>query len=298
MARPPRLHVPNGIYYVQLRVNSGQLLLRDAHDVSELNLLLANALSLSNARLHAYCWTPTDAHLALQISEVPVGRVVQLITGTYARRMHRRLGHSGALFQRHRTVLVVGELYLLKLVRYIHWIPVRRDPWSSHQMYLGNTKQSWVQTSEVRQLLARRGLASREAYARWMAEHLSASDIEQFSKAPRCVPTRLISQELIETPRLIQVPSSLSPALLQPLIDAVCKALDVTHAELASASRRRAVSLARALVAWHAVRSGIGTLKHVADCLGRHPSTLTIAIAHYKESRSALFNMPVSQLRN
>jgi putative transposase len=306
MARPPRLHVPNGIYYVQLRVNSGQVLLRDAQDVSELNLLVANALALSDARLHAYCWTSIDAHLAIQISEVEIGRVVQLITGTYARRVHRRLGQSGALFQRYRTVLVVGDLYLLKLVRHIHWLPVRRElahepsqyAWSSYQTYLGNTKQSWVCTSEVRRILARRGLQDRESYARWMAKPLSAADITQFTKSARCIPARLVSHEIREPPRLLKTATPINADSLQVIIDAVCKALNVTQAELASPSRRRRVTLARALVAWHAVRSGMGTLKYVAHCLGRHPSTLTMAIAHYKESRSALFNMPVSQLPN
>lgn len=306
MARPPRLHVPNGIYYVQLKINSGQVLLRDAQDVAELNLLVANALSLTDARLHAYCWTSSDAHLAIQISEVQIGRVVQLITGPYARRVHRRLGQSGALFQRFSTALVVGELYLLKLVRYIHWLPVRRElasapehySWSSYQTYLGNTKQSWVYTSAVRRILAHRGVRSRESYGRWMAKHLSDADILQFSKATRCIPSRLVVQEVQAPAELMPSPATMPADSLQPIINAVCKALDVTHAELSSPSRRRRVTLARALVAWHAVRSGMGTLKYVADRLGRHPSTLTMAIAHYKESRSALFNMPVSQLQN
>jgi putative transposase len=306
MARPLRLHVPNGIYYVQFKVNTGQALLRDAQDVSEFNQLVANALSLTDARLHAYCWTSTDAHLALQISEVPIGRLVQLITGPYARRVHRRLGQSGALFQRYRTVLVTGELYLLKLVRYIHGVPARRGlasepslyPWSSYQTYLGNTKQSWVHTADVRQILARRGLQTRDAYVRWMAKPLSTPDVVRFNKASRCIPLRLLHPDNPEPPPLLPAPVEVTPASLQPLIDAVCRTLDVTQAELASPSRRHRVTLARALVAWHAVRSGMGTLKNIADCLGRHPSTLTMAIAHYKKSRSALFETPVSQLQN
>src|SRR5688500_7628343 len=178
MGRYRRVHAPHAFYYIGLKVNAGQVLFHSAHDVAELNQLIANALELCDARLHAFCFVPREARFALQVSQVPAGRFVQLIAGQYSRRLHRRLGQSGGLFQRHRAILVLGERYFLKLVRHNQWTPVQMEycadpddyPWSSHRTYLGHVKQSWVSTTHVRKLLARDGANSHQAYRRWMRE--------------------------------------------------------------------------------------------------------------------------------
>lgn len=308
MARLPRLHVSNGIYYVHLRVNSGQTLLRDPADAAELNQLVANALSLCAAKLHAFCWTASEAHLAVQVSDVPLGRLVQLITGPYARRLHQRLGQSGGLFQRHRAVLVVGDAYLLKLVRYIHWVPVKlgltSDPrlhqWSSYHTYIGNARQSWVTTSLVKRAFVKRDSQYREAYSRWLRKRAAPEEATQFEKARGSLPAHIIvpsAREVAEDKESALLSAGAgTAAALEPAIDSVCRALDVTRAELMSPSRRHRASLARALVAWHGVRAGTGTLKDIAQCLGRHPSTLTMAIAHHRESAEALFAAALPEL--
>src|SRR5688572_28299205 len=200
MGRLQRVHAPHGIYYVQLRINSGQVLFPDEEDVAEFNLLVANALSICDARLHAFCWTASEARFAVQVSHVPVGRFVQLVAGPYSRRLHRRLGQSGGLFQRHRAILVVGDFYVLQLIRYIHWSPVRlglaADPaahlWSSHRNYLGYFRRSWVTTSVVRRLLDEQPEKHRKTYSRWMREPLTEDESLEFERSALCVPTRIV----------------------------------------------------------------------------------------------------------
>jgi len=64
---------------------------------------------------------------------MPVGRLMQRLSSQYARRVHRRQGNGGHLFQqRYHSLLIDPDAWLLKLIRYLHLIPVRsgavRDP--------------------------------------------------------------------------------------------------------------------------------------------------------------------------
>ena len=78
-------------------------------------------------------------------------------------------------------------------------------------------------------------------------------------------------------------------AVLDRLIESVAARLNVRRDELQSRSRRRVLSLGRAVIAWHATRASIATLSEVARHLGRHPSTLSIAIERYRLRRPDLF---------
>lgn len=73
------------------------------------------------------------------------------------------------------------------------------------------------------------------------------------------------------------------------LIDGVARILEVARADMLSASRRRRLSLARALVTWHATHSRIATLSEVARRLDRDPSTLLAAVERYRVQRPDLF---------
>jgi hypothetical protein len=63
-----------------------------------------------------------------------------------------------------------------------------------------------------------------------------------------------------------------------------------------SPSRRRSLSLARALVAWHATRNDVATLTQVAHCFHRNPSTLCVGVERYRRVRRDLFEEPMTNL--
>src|SRR6185437_17175223 len=90
----------------------------------------------------------------------------------YARRVHRRQGESGHLFQqRYQALLIDPEAYLLKLIRYLHLLPVRSgcvaDPddyeLSSHRAYLGTSEVPWLTTTAALRMLAERAGQTRSA---------------------------------------------------------------------------------------------------------------------------------------
>lgn len=79
MPRKPRLHVPGAVYHVILRGNNQQDLFFCAADYIHLNQLVDRSTNRLNASVHAFCWMGNHIHLAVQVSDVPLGRLVQWI---------------------------------------------------------------------------------------------------------------------------------------------------------------------------------------------------------------------------
>lgn len=302
MARLPRLHVPGGIYYVLLRGNGGEAIFYDTEDRYEFSRLVAQALRRSSARMHAYCWMANQVRFAVQISDVPVGRLVQRIAAQHSRRVHRRLGRSGHLFERgYRALLIDGEKYLPALVRYIHLTAVRSGlvadaadyAWSGHRAYLKLAKVPWLTTNVVLKMLARGAGDPTEAYRKYMRESDELEDTARFEHSSAQEPRVLGDERFISSLALRSRPKRRIGSIDQ-LIDGVARILEVPRPEMLSPSRRRRLSLARALVTWHATRSGIATLTEVARRLDRDPSTLLVAMERYRVQRPDLFtqNLP------
>ena len=299
MSRRSRLHVPGGVYYVVQRSNANQPIFTDAADYAIFERLLATMLARCRARVHAFCWEVDAIHLALQVTDMPVGRLMQRLSSQYARRVHRRQGNGGHLFQqRYHSLLIDPDAYLLKLIRFLHLIPVRsgtvRDPTdyalSSQRAYLGMTQIPWLTTSVALRMLAQRPEQSRYAYRRLMFEAPALDEGAHFERGcdddPRVLGDR---QFMADIPRHMRVyRSSYS---LDQVIDTVSCTLGVERSEVLSRSRQRRLSLARALITWYATERGVATLAEVARRLERDPSTLFVGVERYRNLRPELFNL-------
>ena len=82
-------------------------------------------------------------HLLIQVSEVPLGKVMQLIQQTYTAYYNKKYNRSGHVFeQRYKSILVDKDEYLLVLIKYIHNNPVKAHigdinyEFSSHSEYI------------------------------------------------------------------------------------------------------------------------------------------------------------------
>jgi hypothetical protein len=219
--------------------------------------------------------------------------------------MNRKLGQHGHLFQqRYWAALVEQHAKLPEVVRYIHLMPVRRgivrDPvdynWSSHHAYLGFAKTSWVTTGAVFRAVDSPGRYRREAYRQFMQEGLheiaasgrgadaaneASGRAEDAEFLARLAPRRRTQHD---------------PALLDRIINSVCTKLDVPREQMLSPSRRRSLSLARALVAWHATCNEVATLTEVAKRFQRNPSVLSVGVERYRRTRRELFEEPMGEL--
>ena len=99
MARKPRLHVLGALYHVMLRGNGGQSIFFADDDWEHFEALVAEGEGQFGNRIHGYCWMSNHIHLAVQVVEVPLSRIMQNRTFRYTRWVNKRQGGSVTCFK-------------------------------------------------------------------------------------------------------------------------------------------------------------------------------------------------------
>jgi putative transposase len=283
MPRLPRLHVPGGCYHVILRGNHREPLFGSTADRDRLAALVAEALLAHNARVHAFCWMTNHLHVLMQISDRPLGKLVQRIAVRYAKHRHRQMRTSGHLFERrYRAWLIDADAYFITLLRYIHLNPVKAGivqsaseyPWSSHRAYLGEESVPWVTTDFGLSFFGTSLEAARHAYARFMAQTIYASEDRILDDTPGEDPRVLGTDRFIASlPTMtIQPRSALT---LDQLLEQLCRELSLDAALVRSPARRRELTPIRIRFARMALQYRIASMQEIARYLNRSASSLS-----------------------
>lgn len=298
MVRRPRFQVAGGIYYIVQTGVAERPLFTNATHIDALESLLAAALRRTGTTALAYCWLPHQLHLCLRVQDVPPGRVIQGATSTYARKIHAHTENSGNLFaQRHRALLIDPEQWLLPLLSYLHWLPAslnRSDvpgkyPYTSHDCYTDKRSCAWLKPAMALSLLDATGLGlATDAYRHLMKHPPTIEQCQRLQSGndddPRVLGDVSFVDALPRRGRNVRSHTS-----LDRIIDMVALRLGLDRAQILSRSRQRALSQARAVIAWHATERGIITLTEVARRFRRDPSTLSIAIQRHRQISPELF---------
>lgn len=288
MPRQPRVHAPGSLYHAILRGNHRQTIFTAEDDYLAFEEILCAALERYGARLHAYCWMPNHVHLAIQVSDPPLGRIMHLLASRYARLKQKMVPTTGHLFERrYRAKVVAADQYLLTLVRYIHLNPVRAglaaDPtgyqWSSHRAYLGTVSVGWLEVALTLGLFDPSRAVARIAYQRFMADQPGDDEIAHIHPggdrpwAGPGPPAARLDWPAAST-------RSGVPRDLEAIVHEVACELGVDPADLASPRRLPRLVSARREIARRAIREGVATLSEVASRLRRAPSSLSELLAN------------------
>jgi REP element-mobilizing transposase RayT len=295
MARPLRLHVPGGFYHVTLRGNHRLPIFFTEQDRSLLDEIVAHVTIKYSARIHAYCWMTNHLHMAIQVCDPPLGRVIHQIASRYARTVQARLDTSGHLFERrYHGILVDTDRYLLALVRYIHLNPVDAglvtDPahyrWSSHMDYLGIASRPWVQTGFVLRMLGATRPSAEVGYLALMGKSLP-SHLEELPKPGKGSQTRVLGDESFQA-RINSDPHTprQDPNRLEDLVSECALRFGYSVELLASCSRQRGLAAARAWLGHEVVSTGATTICGIARRLNRSESTIRQLMLRYPRPRS------------
>lgn len=290
MARKKRIHYPGAFYHVMLRGNAKQDIFLGKRDVTRFEEILSQGLERYDIRLSAYCWMANHVHMALQVSDTPLAKMMQVLSQRYTGWFNHRYDRVGHLFQgRYRAILVDEQGYLREIVRYIHLNPVRAgivsDPaeyaQSSHRAYLDPMEKtaSWLSIDSVLRLF---GTAREEALARYrhfMGRPVEDDHLELLRKGGSHgdilgdddFVRKIEAGEQTAGPRTA-IPRDIS---LDDLTEQVAKKFQVTPDNIRSRARNRNITHARAAFAMTAVDHTCHTLKDVAAYLGREVSTLS-----------------------
>ena len=177
MARKPRLHYIGALYHVMVRGNGGQNIFADDDDRCRFYLFLQEGVEKFGHRIHAFCLMNNHVHLAIQVGDKPLARIMQNLCFRYTQWVNSKQKKVGHLFQgRYKAIVVDADAYLVELVRYIHLNPVRAKlvkipedyPWSGHRAYMGHEKLPWLTTEWVLLQFAQRLKTARTRYGEYV----------------------------------------------------------------------------------------------------------------------------------
>jgi putative transposase len=155
-------------------------------------------------RIHAFCLMTNHVHLAIQVGDISLARIIQNISFRYTRWVNWRGGRTGHLFQgRYKAVLVDADSYLLGLTRYIHLNPVRsgivREPenyrWSGHRAYLGLETIPWLTTDWVLSMFSSNVKRARREYGKFVEEGKGGGHQREFGRGS-AIDSRFLGDEI------------------------------------------------------------------------------------------------------
>ena len=257
MARKPRIHYPGALYHVILRGNAGDPVFFDEADRYRFYLLLQEGTERFGFRVHAFCCMTTHIHLALQVGEIPLSRIMQNLSLRYTAWINRRRRRTGHVFQgRYKALLVDSDSYLLELVRYIHLNPVRAGvvrfaedyPWSGQRAYLGLEVLPWLSSDWTLSRFFPDLTKARRGYAEFVNEGRAEGRRDEFHSGTcdgRILGDDRFAEEVLHRVNERDRP----PVRLPALIEAVCTQYGLTPEALRAPGKSRPASEARAQAA-------------------------------------------------
>ena len=286
MARKPRIHEPGAVYHVILRGNHQEPIFFDDTDRRALYSLLADGIAKHDHQIHAFCLMDNHVHLALQVHDIPLSKIIQNMAFRFARRMNSVLQRSGHLFQgRYKAVLVDSDRYLLELVRYIHSNPLRAGwrkllteyPWSSHRAYLHLDSLPWLSTDFILGILSDKPRTADARYRRYMDEDQSP-EVQELLRRGGEGDRRVAGRPIEGKARGRRTSyASVTPPAIEAILKAVENATGMRRDQLGAAGKDRRCALGRALAAWLVRREGGRTLAELSNVFHRDLSTLSSA---------------------
>jgi len=297
MARPPRLHVFEGLYHVVARGNNRQRIFRQPADYRFYLERLGRLLPQTETRCTAYCLMPNHLHLLLEPETRPLSRIMQRLQLSYSLHFNRQHRHVGHVFQgRYTAILCERDAYLLELVRYLHLNPVRaglaKRPdgwlWSSYGAYVG-VSQSPIELhmEPVLGQFSTDPRRARAAFREFVHEGLSAGHRADLYET---IEGRVLGSEAFAEAALR--PSRAKPerpvrATIEQILDCVAAAWGLERRTLQAPTRLRQAAQARAAAA-HIARDLAGhPLTAVARAVGRDVASLSAGLRRLEETRAS-----------
>lgn len=285
MARKPRIHFAGAHYHVMLRGNGGDDIFFEPSDRDIFLELLSENITRFNFRIHAFCLMTNHVHLALQVGETPLSKIIQNISFRYTRIINKKKHRIGHLFQgRFKAILIDAENYLLKLIQYIHLNPVRanivENPenylWSSHSAYLDLSSINWLTTHYILNYFSPDDAIARSKYKIFIAENHSNIQNINFETSNQKNFPAICDDAFMKNIESLQTHHTKKSVLaLGVIIKKICAFYQINEEQLHTKTRERKYVKIRAIIAWAAIEFNISTITKVALYFGREHSTMS-----------------------
>jgi len=291
-----------------LRGNGGQDIFFAPEDRYRLFLLIQEGIERFGHRVHAFCLMDNHIHLAVQVSDIPLSRIMQNLSFRYTRWINSRYHRMGHLFQgRYKALLVDENGYLLELVRYIHLNPVRSGlvarpedyEWCGHQAYLGKVNIAWLTSDSVLALFGSAVDVARNRYSSFVNDGMNEKHRSEFHEGGD--DSRILGEDVFLQQVISQV-EDIAPMKISIdiLLISVAQAFGIEVAEISGPSRNRCYTEARGVAAWLVQEMGHHPLADLARRMNRDPSALSL---HAKKIRDRMatdaeFKVKINQIKS
>jgi REP element-mobilizing transposase RayT len=293
MARKPRIHYPGAFYHVMLRGNGGQDIFFSDADRSRFYLLLQEGIERYKYRIHAFCQMTNHVHLAIQVGNIPLSRIMQNVSFRYARYINSEKNKIGHLFQgRYKALLIDGDSYFVELVRYIHCNPVRaglaENPneyqWSSHNAYLGKSSIPWLTVDLVLSQFADQKNRAGKLYDDFIQAGITEPHRHEFHRGT--FDGRILGDENFSEKALaLADEKSKNRRTLNQILDAVCWSYGLDQEILLEPGKKQPGAEARAIAAYLVQEEEHLSLTELGTVLNRDSSALSRAAGRIRERK-------------
>ena len=147
MARQARKVSPTKYYHVMMRGNNREKIFTHKEQKLYFIELLSNYKKPQpSVEIAAYCVMDNHVHILIAGEIDDLSEVMKRINIKYAMKFNKEADRIGHVFQdRYRSEVIVNDICLLQVVRYVHNNPVKAKivkrpedyPWSSYREYFG-----------------------------------------------------------------------------------------------------------------------------------------------------------------
>ena len=278
---------------MMMRGNGGEEIFFDDDDRYHFYLLAQQGIERFGHRIHGFCCMTNHVHLAIQVGEITLSKIIQNLSFRYTRWINQRRKRIGHLFQgRYKAILVDADSYLLELVRYIHLNPCRAGmvkdpmqyPWSGHRAYLGEEQLPWLTTEWVLGHFSQQKAAAKRRYAKFIQEGLGEGYRIEFHSGGE-EDARVLGEDRFVNRVFNRDRSRVKPPSTNKIVQIVCRHYEISEPDLWDRSRQRRLAEARGVIAWLVVQNESGTLTELAQKFNRDVSALSLAVRKIDERR-------------
>ncbi len=160
----------------------GDVIIRDDHDRQDLLDRLARLAPSTGTMIAAWALMTNHAHILLRSGPEGLATFMRKLLTGYAVSFNRRHHRRGHLFwDRYKSILCETDLYLVKLIAYIHLNPLRAGlvrsiaelehyPWSGHSSLMGRVERSWQDNDYALLNFGQKVGPARKAYLSFLKE--------------------------------------------------------------------------------------------------------------------------------
>ena len=282
MARKPRIHFKGAFYHVLLKAGDDINAFPTVADRREWEALVVDGIARFGHKIHAYCWLKQQLSLIIEVSEVPLSRIMQNLSFRYTRYFNKKYGGEGVLFHgRYRAVLFDPKEWLTPAVTYIHNAPARAGTaksaaafkWSSHQALTGKTDVPWLTTSTIHEAYGKRPKTAMKALEK---------DVAKAAQKPfdKVIETGIDGSRILGNAkfrRLVTKPprKTKHTVTLPKLVKYICQQEGVAESALKTESRARHESRLRQIITCVAMELDTASLTEMSDRFNRDLTTMS-----------------------